>query len=89
MQLKFSAKDKIALVGPSGCGKSTIIQLLLRFYDPQGGKITLDGIDLRDFDIYHLRSLFGYVPQQPVLFADSILNNVQLGLTRSITEKET
>jgi ATP-binding cassette subfamily B (MDR/TAP) protein 1 len=52
-----------AFVGDSGCGKSTIIQLVMRFYDPDEGRITLDGDDLRDFDLSWLRSQIGYVGQ--------------------------
>jgi ATP-binding cassette subfamily B (MDR/TAP) protein 1 len=52
-----------AFVGDSGCGKSTIIQLVMRFYDPDEGRITLDGHDLRDFDLSWLRSQVGYVGQ--------------------------
>lgn len=57
-----------AFVGDSGCGKSTIIQLMMRFYDPDEGKITLDGIDLRDYDLHWLRNQIGYVGQEPSLF---------------------
>src|SRR5690606_33039311 len=62
--------ETVALVGPSGAGKSTIIQLLLRFYDPQAGRITLDGIDLRDLAQRDLRGAIALVPQDPVIFAD-------------------
>ena len=64
--------NKTGLVGESGCGKSTIMQLILRFYDPDQGKITLDGHDLRDLDLIWLRQQIGYVGQEPVLFATSI-----------------
>ena len=53
----------VVLVGPSGCGKSTIMQLLQRFYFPTTGSITIDGIDIKDFDIHYLRSNFGVVSQ--------------------------
>jgi len=61
-----------AFVGESGCGKSTVFQLLMRFYDPDRGSITLDGVDLRDLDLYWLRGQIGYVGQEPVLFATTI-----------------
>ena len=60
---KQIAGQKIAFVGPSGCGKSTIIQLLQRFYLPTQGSISIDGIDIKDFDIHYLRSQFGVVSQ--------------------------
>jgi ABC-type multidrug transport system fused ATPase/permease subunit len=55
--------QKVALVGPSGCGKSTILQLLQRFYFPESGKITIDGVEIHDYDIHYLRSKFGVVSQ--------------------------
>lgn len=59
---------KIAFVGHSGCGKSTIFQLLQRFYEPSKGQILVDGVDIKDYDIHYLRSCFGVVSQEPVLF---------------------
>lgn len=64
--------QSVAFVGESGCGKSTIFQLMMRFYDPDEGRITLDGVDLRELDIYWLRDQIGYVGQEPVLFATSL-----------------
>ena len=72
--------EKFAIVGPSGSGKSTIIQLLERFYDPEEGRILLDGIDIREIDIDHYRTIMGLVQQQPILFADSIRNNLTIGI---------
>ncbi len=69
-----------ALVGPSGGGKSTLANLLPRFYDVSDGKILLDGADIRDLKISDLRSLFGIVTQDPILFNDSIYNNIVLGM---------
>jgi ATP-binding cassette subfamily B (MDR/TAP) protein 1 len=54
---------RTALVGDSGCGKSTILQLLMRFYDPDQGSVLLDGVDIREIDLYWLRSKIGYVGQ--------------------------
>lgn len=56
-------KNKIAFVGESGCGKSTIMQLIMRFYDPDSGYITLDGVDLKNIDLGWLRQAIGYVGQ--------------------------
>jgi subfamily B ATP-binding cassette protein MsbA len=71
--------ESLALVGPSGAGKSTIADLLLRFYDPSDGRITLDGVDLKELDVAWLRSHIGVVPQHTFLFAGSIEENVKLG----------
>lgn len=72
--------ETVALVGPSGAGKSTIFSLLARFYDPQDGAITLDGVDLRDMDLRELRHLFGVIPQEPDIFAMTIMENIAFGL---------
>jgi len=66
----------LALVGSSGAGKSTIADLLPRFYDPNGGEITIDGVDLREFDLKTLRSQMGIVSQDTFLFDDSVRNNI-------------
>jgi ATP-binding cassette subfamily B protein len=71
----------IALVGPSGAGKTTVFQLLLRFYDPFTGRITLDGIDLRALALPDLRGSFALVPQDPVLFGASAAHNIGFGRT--------
>jgi ABC-type multidrug transport system fused ATPase/permease subunit len=70
--------ERIALVGGSGSGKSTFINLLLRFYDPDGGRILLHGRDLRDYPLADLRGSFGVVPQDPFLFQASILENIRV-----------
>jgi ATP-binding cassette subfamily B protein len=71
----------IALVGPSGAGKTTVFQLLLRFHDPQAGRITLDGVDLRALALPDLRGSFALVPQDPVLFGASAADNIGFGRT--------
>jgi ATP-binding cassette, subfamily B (MDR/TAP), member 1 len=71
--------QKAALVGDSGCGKSTILQLIMRYYDPDEGRITLDERDLKDIDLHWLRRQIGYVGQEPVLFAASIRENLLFG----------
>ena len=70
----------IALAGGSGGGKSTIADLLPRFYDPTGGRITLDGRDLRDYPLAELRARFGIVSQEAILFNDTVYNNIVFGL---------
>ena len=69
----------IAIVGPSGAGKSTVFQLLLRFYDPQQGRITLDGLDTRSLSLHDLRQRIGIVPQDAVIFSSSALENIRYG----------
>jgi len=71
--------ERIGIVGATGSGKTTIVSLLLRFYDVQGGRITVDGVDIRDIDLADLRSLFGLVLQDVQLFAGTIASNVRLG----------
>ncbi|MEP0827915.1 MAG: ABC transporter ATP-binding protein [bacterium] len=70
----------LALVGPSGGGKSTLVDLLPRFYDPQAGTITIDGIDIRKIKLESLRRLLGIVTQETYLFNDTIFNNIAYGL---------
>jgi ATP-binding cassette subfamily B protein len=71
--------ETVALVGPSGAGKSTVFQLLLRFYDPQSGRITLDGIDVRDADPRDVRARIAVVPQETVIFGTTIAENIRYG----------
>jgi ATP-binding cassette subfamily B protein len=71
--------ERIGIVGATGSGKTTIVSLLLRFYDVQGGRITVDGVDVREIDLADLRSLFGLVLQDVQLFAGTIASNVRLG----------
>lgn len=71
--------ETVALVGSSGSGKSTMLDLLLRFYDPQGGSIELHGTDIRTLDLKTYRHMFGVVSQETILFNDSVRNNISLG----------
>ena len=71
--------QRVAIVGATGAGKSTIASLLLRFYDVQGGRITIDGVDIRDMDLTRLRALFGLVLQDVHLFSGTIASNIRLG----------
>lgn len=77
--LTIEAGRCLALVGPSGAGKSTVLELLLRFYDPQGGRVTLNGIDVRDIPLHHLRQNIALVSQQPVLFTGDVRYNIAYG----------
>jgi ATP-binding cassette, subfamily B, bacterial len=71
--------EKLAIVGPSGAGKSTIFHLLLRFYDPSAGRITLDGVPLTELDPAELRTRIALVPQDSVMFATSVRDNIRFG----------
>ena len=76
--ISFTAKpgETTAIIGSTGCGKTTLLNLILRFYDVTEGSITIDGVDLRDCDLQHLRSRMGYVPQKAVLFSGDIASNI-------------
>jgi len=86
LSLEVLEGQKIGFVGPSGCGKSTIHQLLQRFYDVDEGEIIIDGVNIKDYDIHHLRTSLGVVSQEPVLFNESIGNNIKYN--RHETSKE-
>ncbi len=79
IDLTIRRGEKVALVGPSGAGKSTLTNLLLRFFDPAEGRITIDGHDLRDVTISSLRAQIGLVTQETVLFNDTVRNNIAYG----------
>ena len=83
IDLRIAPGEVVALVGPSGAGKSTLLSLLLRFYDPDKGRILLDGVNLKDLDPSWLRGQLGVVMQEPVLFSGSIADNVRYGLDGS------
>ncbi len=77
--LQIEAGETVAIVGPSGAGKSTSFQLLLRFYDPQSGRICIDGHDLTQLNLEEFRRQIGLVPQDTVLFGESALENIRYG----------
>ena len=77
--LRIQPGQTVAIVGPSGAGKSTVFQLLLRYYDPQGGRIVLDGVDTRQMSLQALRQRVGIVPQDAVIFSTSALENIRYG----------
>jgi ABC-type transport system involved in Fe-S cluster assembly fused permease/ATPase subunit len=79
LSFEVPAGKMIAIVGPSGAGKSTISRILLRFYDVAGGRVTIDGQDIRDVTQASLRAAMGVVPQDTVLFNDTILYNIRYG----------
>lgn len=79
LTLMLPAKSSLALVGSSGAGKSTLVDLILRFYDVQQGAICFDGIDIRDLAPESLRRHIAIVPQQPILFSNSVIENIRYG----------
>jgi len=76
---EIRAGQTVAVVGPSGAGKTTLFGLLLRFYDPQAGQIVLDGVAIQDLSLHDLRLRIGIVPQEPVIFSGSALDNIRYG----------
>ena len=79
LSLAIAPGETVAVVGPSGGGKSTLFQLALRFYDPQEGRVTLDGVDLRDADPAEIRRRIALVPQETVIFAATAHDNIRYG----------
>ncbi|MBS0331611.1 MAG: ATP-binding cassette domain-containing protein, partial [Proteobacteria bacterium] len=79
LSLSVKPGERVALVGPSGAGKSTVFRLLLRFYDPQAGRVLIDGIDIRDADPAEVRARMALVAQDSPLFSGSALENVRFG----------
>ncbi|MCH8496952.1 MAG: ATP-binding cassette domain-containing protein [Marinobacter sp.] len=79
IELTIAAGETVALVGPSGAGKSTLFDLLLRFYDPQQGRILIDGLDSRALKPADLRRCFALVPQNPALFHGTVMENLRYG----------
>lgn len=87
IDLEIPKGKVIALVGPSGGGKSTLVDLISRFHDVSDGAIKLDGVDIRDLKLHDLRNQFGLVTQEPILFNDTIYNNITFGF-EDVTEEQ-
>jgi ABC-type multidrug transport system fused ATPase/permease subunit len=87
MNMKIPARMKVALVGASGCGKSTIANLILRMYDLTGGSLTIDGKDIREYNISALRNQIGFVMQEPILFNMTIKENILYGNLNASDQK--
>jgi ATP-binding cassette subfamily B protein/subfamily B ATP-binding cassette protein MsbA len=87
VDLRIEFGETIAIVGPSGCGKSSLVSLVPRFADPDEGTIRLDGVPLGEVRLRDLRGQIGVVTQDPVLFDDTVLNNIRYGSTRATREE--
>jgi len=87
VSLSIPKGRNIAIVGASGAGKSTLVDLIPRFYDPTGGSILLDGVDIREVSTRDLRALIGNVNQDPILFNDTIFNNIAFGVENATMEQ--
>ena len=87
VNLTIEKGKTIALVGSSGAGKSTLADLVPRFHDVTGGEVLIDGINIKDYSLHSVRSLMSIVTQEPILFNDSIANNIRLG-KETATEEE-
>lgn len=89
VSVRISKGQVVALVGSSGAGKSTFVDLLPRFYDVSGGRILIDDTDIRDIELADLRGMYGIVTQDPILFHDTIANNISFGVTTYTREQIT
>jgi len=87
INLKIPAGSTLGIIGNIGSGKSTLLELISRLYDPTSGKLTLDGIDIKQFKLEELRSCIGYIPQNAFLFSESIENNIRFGFVDASKEK--
>ncbi|MGZ9897512.1 ABC transporter transmembrane domain-containing protein [Shewanella gaetbuli] len=87
LSMAIQPGERVALVGPSGAGKSTLFELLLRFYQPKSGQVMLDGVDIANLSLQQLRQQYALVPQESVIFAASVLENVRYGRVDATEEQ--
>ncbi len=87
INLEAKSGQVVAIVGPTGAGKTTLVNLLSRFYDVRGGRITVDGVDIREADVDSLRTQMGVVLQEPYFFADTIMANIKYGKPKASDEE--
>lgn len=86
--LSIKAGQTVALVGPSGCGKSTIVSMIERFYEPENGKVLIDGVEVHEYDLNALRKQIGFVGQEPILFNMTIAENIKMGVEDEVTMED-
>ncbi|QPG76251.1 hypothetical protein FOA43_003637 [Brettanomyces nanus] len=84
LNLEIKAGSNVCIVGPSGRGKSTIASLMLRFYNPESGRITLDGVDISNYSVHSLRQIIGFVQQEPILMPGTIRDNIKYGMPPNV-----
>jgi subfamily B ATP-binding cassette protein MsbA len=87
INLEVKKGEIVAIVGRTGAGKSTLMDIIMRFYDPQIGKVEIDGIDIKDISLKSLRNLFGVVSQDIILFNDTVFNNIAYGKINATREE--
>jgi subfamily B ATP-binding cassette protein MsbA len=87
VSFRVRSGEVVALVGPSGAGKSTLVDLVARFHDPTEGRILLDGVELKEYDVASLRRMMGVVTQEAILFNDTVWNNIAYGVTDADEEQ--
>ncbi len=87
VDLEVPAGETLALVGPTGAGKSTVAKLIARFYDPQAGRVMLDGVDVRAIRLADLRAAMGFVPQEGFLFSGTVADNIRFGRPEATPEE--
>ena len=87
LTIRLPALSLVALVGPSGAGKSTVLQLLLRYYDAQQGRVAIDGVPVRDLALAELRARVGIVPQDSVVFSADAMDNIRYGRPEASDEE--
>ncbi|WP_162874663.1 ATP-binding cassette domain-containing protein, partial [Pseudomonas viridiflava] len=87
LSLAIQAGETLAIVGPSGAGKSTLFDLLLRFYDPQQGRVLLEGVPVTELNPLDLRRCFAFVSQSPALFFGSVEDNIRYGNAAATSEQ--
>ena len=88
LNFKVPAGGSLAIVGPTGSGKSTLVNLITRLFDPQQGRVLLDGVDVRRYPLLHLRRAIGYVPQETFLFSIPLRDNVAFGTDRALSDEQ-
>ena len=87
LSFKVNRGEVVAIVGPTGSGKTTIANLILKLYEPQEGRILIDGVDLREIELSWLRKHIGLIPQEPVLFSGTVMDNLKIAVPHMSTEE--